>query len=277
MVSERKRKKKTGSGSARREPCQGLPLNLELLEDRVVPAPLKAMILGLPPGGYVDAGSPVNLQGEVTGGTGSPGYSWQLLQYGVPVETGTGATFSFTPTDSDPYQISLTATESGGATATAMESVAAQVATPAFILNDEGPSFVGTGAGWTSVQVGYNGEPVQSNVSAPGAASASWQVSGVTTGSYLVQATWNGSASNTPDAVYQIYNGSTLLQSVPVNQQQSPSGPLFGGVAFQTLATVPLTSGTIRVVLVNQHSGDVEADAVRIAPLRQRRSARRRR
>ncbi len=89
------------------------------------------------------------------------------------------------------------------------------------------------------------------------AAPLSWQASGVTPGSYLVQATWNASANHTSAAAYSIYDGSTLVQTVTVNQQLNPSGPIFGGVPFQTLASVPLTGGTIRVVLVSQPAGNL--------------------
>jgi hypothetical protein len=270
MVNERKRqrpKKQAWSSTDKRKPFQGLPLCLESLEDRLVPAPLQAIIEGLPTNGHVNAETPVSLVGEVSGGTGSPSYAWQLLQSNVPVDSGTGASFSFTPSTLNvPYQVSLTVTDSSHDTATDVEGLIATVPTPAMILGDYGPGFAENGKGWSSLQAGYAAQS-QSNIAPPGDASASWQVSGVTPDSYLVQATWTASPLNTNDAVYEIFNGATLLQSVSVNQQQSPSGPVLGGMAFQTLASVSLTSGSIHVVLVSQSGGDLDANDIRISPI----------
>src|SRR5207302_11149682 len=69
------------------------------------------------------------------------------------------------------------------------------------------------------------------------------------------------------NAPYAIYDGTTLLQTVPVNQTQMASGSSFGGVPFQTLATINITSGTLKVVLSNTGNGTyIVADAVRVAP-----------
>jgi PKD domain/G8 domain len=133
------------------------------------------------------------------------------------------------------------------------------------ILDNSGSGFSKTGTGWTGSSAGYLGGLV-TNSSAPGAVSATWQTSGLFPGSYLVQATWNGGAAHTGAATYNIYDGNTLIQTVTVSQKTNPIGPVFGGVAFQTLATVPLSTGTLRVVLVSQGSGGLGADAIRIAP-----------
>ena len=134
----------------------------------------------------------------------------------------------------------------------------------ALILDDSGSGFTETGAGWTAYPIGYNGEQ-QYNFSAPGAATGTWQASSLAHGAYLVQATWNGSSNHTANAAYSIYDGNTLIKTVSVNQQQNPVGPVFGGVAFQTLATVTISSGTVRVAEANQGSNAVIADAIRIA------------
>src|SRR4029077_7278977 len=97
---------------------------------------------------------------------------------------------------------------------------------------------------------------------------ATWQASGLAMGLYQVQATWHPYNNEATNAPYAIYDGSTLLQTVAVNQTQTAKGNSFGGVPFQTLATVNVTSGTLKVVLSNTGNGTyVVADAVRIAPL----------
>jgi Matrixin/Protein of unknown function (DUF1573) len=134
------------------------------------------------------------------------------------------------------------------------------------ILDNGGSGYTETGAGWQGWPTGYNGG-VRYNSAGPNGATASWQQTGLTAGNYQVQATWNGSFNHTSSAVYQIYDGTTLRQTITVDQRPDPSGASFGGVLFQTLGTVLVNSGALRVVLSNSASGDVVADAIRIVPL----------
>jgi hypothetical protein len=115
--------------------------------------------------------------------------------------------------------------------------------------------------------VGYNGN-LRYHAAGTGADTASWQATGLPAGYYTIQATWNASSNHASNASYAIYDGSTLLQTVVVNQQSAPSGSTtLGGVVFQDLASVHITSGTIRVVLSDNANGYVVADAVRFAPI----------
>ncbi len=131
------------------------------------------------------------------------------------------------------------------------------------ILDDQGAGFSATGPGWQSALSGYDGGH-HSVAAAPAGsaatATASWEEDGLPAGDYLVQATWEGDATHATVATYRIYDGATLLQSVAIDQQHAPSGPVIGGEAFQTLATVPVTSGTLTVALGNDANGDVDAD-----------------
>jgi PKD repeat protein len=133
------------------------------------------------------------------------------------------------------------------------------------ILDNGQAGFTTSGAGWTGAAAGYNGGE-QIDKAAPAADSASWQTTGLAAGSYLVQATWTAASTNAAAAVYRIYDGSTLVQTVTVNQQKAPSGTAYGGAAFQSLATVQINSGILRVVLSGQGGSDLVADAVRAAP-----------
>ena len=82
-----------------------------------------------------------------------------------------------------------------------------------------------------------------------------------------MQASWNAVANEATNAPYALYDGSTLLTTVLVDQTKKASGPSYGGVPFQTLATVTVTSGTLKVVLSNTGTNHsyIIADAVRVA------------
>jgi hypothetical protein len=87
---------------------------------------------------------------------------------------------------------------------------------------------------------------------------------GLAPGNYTLQVTWNASPNHASDAPYQVYDGTTLVQTVLVDQRAAPAGPSFGGVTFQTLTTVTVSSGTLRVVLADDADGDVVADALHL-------------
>jgi hypothetical protein len=134
------------------------------------------------------------------------------------------------------------------------------------VLDNGGPGYAETGSGWTDWAAGYNGG-LRFHAAGSGANTASWQMSGLPPGTYTVQATWNGSSNHPSNAPYSIYDGNTLLTTVLVDQRPNPSGVLIGGVTFQTLGTVQISSGTLRVVLSDNCDGYVVADAVRIVPV----------
>jgi PKD repeat protein len=180
--------------------------------------------------------------------------------------TGTGASVSHTYAAAGTYTVTLSATDAdGGLTGSTTASVTVSSSQSySAILDDGQTGFTETGSGWVAWSAGYNGEQ-QYNSSAPGVASASWQLTGLPAGVYTVQATWTDSANHTSAAAYSIYDGSTLLKTVVANQAAMPNGPSFGGAPFQALANVQINSGTITVVVVSQAPGDLIADAVRVA------------
>ncbi|HEV3082956.1 MAG TPA: glycoside hydrolase family 44 protein [Gemmataceae bacterium] len=185
-----------------------------------------------------------------------------------------GASPSFQFASGGSYYLLATLTsssfaESDGANDTndvAVTSQAVQVLGPIIVDNgDAGYSETGT---WnTETVLSYGGTERYATSSGTGQNTATWQASGLTSGLYQVQATWHPYSNEATNAPYAIYDGTTLLQTVAVNQTQTASGPSFGGVPFQTLATVNVTSGTLKVVLSNTGNGSyVVADAVRILP-----------
>src|SRR5262249_8995286 len=116
--------------------------------------------------------------------------------------------------------------------------------------------------GWTDWAAGYNGG-LRYHAAGTGANTASWQMTGLQAGYYTVQATWTAAPNHASNAPYAIYDGTTLLKTALVDQRPAPSGVVVGGVAFQILANVRITSGTLRVVLSDAGDGFVVADAVR--------------
>src|SRR5205823_2452127 len=102
------------------------------------------------------------------------------------------------------------------------------------IFDNADPGYSETGSGWTSYPLGYNGTVRYNSSAWSNGATASWQVPSLASGSYTVQASWNGAANHTTAAVYNIYDGNTLLTTVTVDQTQVASGPVFGNWPFQT-------------------------------------------
>ena len=135
------------------------------------------------------------------------------------------------------------------------------------VVSDGSPGFSTTGPGWSASPDGYLGESMKVTNAASGAATATWTASGLASGWYTLSVDWNGAPnSDTTAAVYRIYDGTTLVQTVTVNPQQTPSGEAHGGPLFQDLATVDVTSGDLTVVLSSTASGDLDADALWIDP-----------
>jgi hypothetical protein len=137
------------------------------------------------------------------------------------------------------------------------------------LTSDNGvPGYSETGTWTTETVPAYGGTDRYAASSGTGQNTATWQATGLASGLYQVQATWHPYGNQATNAPYAIYDGATLLQTVSVDQTKAASGPSFGGVPFQVLATVPIKSGTLRVVLSNTGNGTyVIADAVRFVPI----------
>jgi hypothetical protein len=140
--------------------------------------------------------------------------------------------------------------------------------TGATILDNGQAGYSETGT-WTSYSDGYNGSLryALSSGSSTATATASWQVTGLAAGTYTIAATWDAFGDHATNAPYSIYDGNTLLTTVTANQSQSPVGTTIGGVVFQTLTTVTISSGTLTVVLGNNANGTIVADAIEIVPM----------
>jgi subtilase family serine protease len=126
-----------------------------------------------------------------------------------------------------------------------------------------------TGTGWASFSDpnAYNGNE---RYAAPGsgANTAAWQVNFLAPGTYNVEVTWTPYMNRATNATYKVYDGTTLLGTITVNQTQSPTGGVsLGGVAFQNFGRFTVTSGALKVVLTDNANGYVIANAVDVQPV----------
>ncbi len=96
-----------------------------------------------------------------------------------------------------------------------------------------------------------------------GSDTASWTFT-VTPGQYQVAATWSAHTNRATNAPYEVYNGTTSLETVPVNQQAAPDDFTDQGTTWETLGTYTITGDTLRVELSDAANGLLIADAVRI-------------
>src|SRR5207237_494715 len=105
---------------------------------------------------------------------------------------------------------------------------------------------------WTNYTgLGHNND-LRYAAAGNGSVSATWQVTGLGSGNYDVAGTWDNNSAHATNATYKVYDGSTLVATWTVDQKPAPSGGgTLGGVAFQNLGTVSITSGTLKVVLDN--------------------------
>src|SRR5262249_14248482 len=114
---------------------------------------------------------------------------------------------------------------------------------------------------------GYNNS-VHYAPAGSGLNTATWQLAGLSAGGYDVQVTWPAQSNWTSSASYQVYDGTTLLTTVRVNQRLAPTGgATVNGTTFQSLGKFAISSGTLKVVLSDAGDGYVIADALRVAPL----------
>jgi hypothetical protein len=131
---------------------------------------------------------------------------------------------------------------------------------------DDGDAGFTTLGGWTNVgnKPGVENGDFLYNNAGTGADQAAWQFNSVPDGQYRISASYREFSNRATNSPFQIFDGSTRLTTVPVNQQQPPDSFAIAGTAFEDLGTFNIVSGSIRVVLSDEANGLVVADAVRI-------------
>ena len=201
---------------------------------------------------------PVNQQLAPSGTTDASGTTWQQLA----VVTDASGTLT----------VELTNQANGRVEADAVQIIAVPgspttnppaVYLPMIVsVGDPGFSTSGT---WQTFNFGHAGGQNVEAVPGNGPDKADWNFTGLAAGTYQVQATWPAYTNRATNAPFTIYDGSTGVGSYQVNQQVSPSGSTdSSGTNWQTLGTVSISSGTLKVELTNLANGRVEADAVKI-------------
>ncbi len=96
-----------------------------------------------------------------------------------------------------------------------------------------------------------------------GSAVAQWQFD-TTPGAYRISATWHGGhPAHGSDIPVKIYDGSSLLTTLTINQQLSPNDVFARGVWWEELTTVDVAAN-LRIELNDAANGYAVADAFRI-------------
>jgi hypothetical protein len=125
-------------------------------------------------------------------------------------------------------------------------------------------TFATAGSWTTNPQGAFGSSQISGGSPSSGFSIATWTMP-VTAGSYEVDATWAASPNLSGTATYNVYDASTELGSITVNQQAAPSGVSYDGQAWQMLGSFVVTGTQLSVTLVNV-DGQVDADTVRILP-----------
>jgi hypothetical protein len=145
-------------------------------------------------------------------------------------------------------------------------AVSGAVAVPPVIqVLDDGDAGFHTVGDWTRwTGQGYQGD-VHSAAPGTGSGIAAWTFQGILPGMYRVSATWTDNPNRATNSPFGIFDGSTLLATVLVNQRMAPKGFSELGVWWHDLGTMHVVNGSTLVVqLADNADGFLNADAVRI-------------
>ena len=117
---------------------------------------LTATITGLPVSGYSPKGPQLTLVSSASGGVGADTYAWTVTQGGAMVTTGTGSSFSFTPSSTGMYQVALSVTD----------TVADKASASGSVVVDQLPtvSLGGPYSGQAGAAIGFTASAVNPNV-----------------------------------------------------------------------------------------------------------------
>ncbi len=137
-----------------------------------------------------------------------------------------------------------------------------KVVSPSSIIDNGDTGFNTSGNWYPYSSLGF-GDDLHYSFAGSGSDVASWNFT-VTPGEYEVAATWAEHPNRATNAPYEVFNGATSLETVPVDQQAAPDDFTDQGTAWETLGTYTITGDTLRVELSDAANGLLIADAVRI-------------
>jgi hypothetical protein len=135
------------------------------------------------------------------------------------------------------------------------------------ILDNGASGFARSGPWSTTSGRGVAGD-IYVAPSGGGTSSATWSFAGISNGQYQVYGSWTGGSGNATNAPLTLYNGSTPLTTVRMNQRVGSAGLSADGASWKYLGTVVITAGRLNVRLSNAADGFVVADAIRIVQTR---------
>ncbi len=137
---------------------------------------------------------------------------------------------------------------------------------PVFYLDDRSPGWTTVGNWGNTVEPGrYYGNGHSFAIGGHGADVATWTFTNLTPGKYRISATWRGDTNRATNAPFTILDGNTVLNTVIINQQQSPSGLFDQGFNWTDLGgPYTITGTTLSVQLSDNADLYVDADAIRI-------------
>jgi hypothetical protein len=140
--------------------------------------------------------------------------------------------------------------------------VRAVLSSTPIVIDNSDPGFSKTGT-WASASGGYAGNVDVSSAPNNGSEVGSWTFI-VAPGTYRVANTWHTSnwalGSNVP---FKVFDGTSLIATVPVNQQIAPNDFVFNSVWWENLGIFNVNS-ILRVEISDNANGLVVADAMRI-------------
>ncbi|MBI1336445.1 MAG: choice-of-anchor D domain-containing protein [Phycisphaera sp.] len=147
-----------------------------------------------------------------------------------------------------------------------LEQLEPRVLLSAVIIDDGEAGFTTTGTWGTLVEVGrYVHDDHTFARDGGGANTATYTFTNLTPGRYTVAATWRGDTNRATNTPYEVYDGSTLLGRLRINQELRPDDITDGGFGYEFLGDTWNVTTTSLVVRMSDDANDyVDADAVRI-------------
>jgi hypothetical protein len=128
---------------------------------------------------------------------------------------------------------------------------------------DNGDAGFSTSGAW----IPWAGQGYQNDVhyaaAGNGTTVARWSAN-VTPGQYRVAVSWSPQSNRATNSPYTVYDGSTSLGAVAVNQQLSPADFSAAGIGWKSLGTFNITGSSMSVALGDNANNYVIADAVHI-------------
>jgi hypothetical protein len=134
------------------------------------------------------------------------------------------------------------------------------------IIDDGEPGFSTVGSWSTSSGEGFQGD-IRVNAKGSGSDVASWTFD-VTPGRYRVSATWSTNANRATDSPFTVYDGTSPLRTIDINQEIAPNDFSDQGTTWEDLGgPYNITGSSLIVRLSDAANQYVVADAVRLERL----------